>query len=206
MQHIKSDSPTKESLSQLLISFIQFQETRFGKGARSATQPLTTPTTRLPMRCFYDFKPGGGLCHMFATMYRYKAEQRLEKFEFNLIETPCKDNDPNIKMTVEIEAKLIDVKCFRLPTVYIRPEVSDEVRDRITDILKRRQGEITEDEEEATHIIYPETETGENYARPSFKRGKNVMIHWYRMPESYDSWVANTFDLPVCKYIMYAGM
>lgn len=152
------------------------------------------------MRCFYDFKPGGSLCHIFATMYRYRAEQCSEKIEFGLTTKSNNDNDRSIALATEIEEKLIDVKCFRLPTVYIRPEVDHEARERIIDILKKRQGEVTENEEDATHIIYPETEIGEDYARPVFKRGKYVMIHWYRKPESYDSWVEDTFDLPVCTY------
>ncbi|XP_031624506.1 SWI/SNF complex subunit SMARCC2 isoform X2 [Contarinia nasturtii] len=190
-KYVQSDPPTKESLSQLLISFIQFQETRFGKGA---SEP---PTMRLPMRCFLDFKPGGSLCHIFSNMYRYKADQRWRKFEFNVTKTARKDKDPNIQMATEILENLIDQECFRLPTAYIRPEVEEELREQITEILKERQCEITEDEDQASHIIYPELDPlPDDYARPSFKRGKNVMIHWYYLPESYDSWVANTFELP----------
>lgn len=176
----------------MLISFIQFQETRFGKGA---TEP---PTKRLPMRCFLDFKPGGSLCHIFSNMYRYKADQRWRKFEFNVTKTPRKDKDPNIQMAIEIESTLIEQEFFRLPVAYIRPEVNDELREQITEVLKNHQCEIMDDEEDATHIIYPEIDTSpDDYARPSFRRAKNVMMHWYYLPESYDSWVPNTFELPV---------
>lgn len=34
------------------------------------------------MRCFYDFKSGGGLCTILSVMYRYKTEQRWRKFDF----------------------------------------------------------------------------------------------------------------------------
>lgn len=34
------------------------------------------------MRFFLDFKSGGALCTIFATMYRFKAEQRWRKFDF----------------------------------------------------------------------------------------------------------------------------
>lgn len=191
MQYVQSDPPTKESLSQLIISYIQFQETRFGK---NASEPSSI---RLPMRCFLDFKPGGSLCHIFSVMYRYKLDQRWRKFEFNA-KTPRKDKDPNILLSIEIETTLIDQQCLRLPVAYIRSDVDDDLRDEITEILTRHQGEITEDEKEATHIIYPEVDAlPDDYARPSFKRGKNVMMHWYYLPESYDSWVPNTFDLPV---------
>lgn len=194
-QYVQSDPPTKESLSQLLISFIQFQETRFGKGA---SEP---PSIRLPMRCFLDFKPGGSLCHIFSNMYRFKADQRWRKFEFNVTKTPRKDKDPNMQMVNEIETTLIEQECLRLPVAYIRPEVDDELREQITKILTNHQCEITEDEEEASHIIYPEVDMlPDDYARPSFKKAKHVMMHWYYFPESYDSWVPNTFDIPVCYF------
>lgn len=192
-QYVQNDPPTKESLAKLLVEFIQYQETKLGK---NANEPQST---RLPMRCFLDFKPGGSLCHIFSNMYRYKCDQRWRKFEFNVSKAQSrKDKDPNSQLFVEIETALIEEECLRLPVAYIRPEVDDKLRGRITGILKRHQGEVTTDIEEATHIIYPSTEMGQDdYARPTFRRGKNVMIHWYYLPESYDSWVPVSFDLPV---------
>lgn len=137
-------------------------------------------------------------------MYRYKADQRWRKFEFNVTKTPRKDKDLNVQMATEIEETLIEQECLRLPVAYIRPEVDEELREQITEILKGHKGEITEDEEDATHIIYPEVEPfPDDYARPSFKRGKNVMVHWYYLPESYDTWAAITFDIPVCCFIHF---
>jgi hypothetical protein len=31
-----------------------------------------------------DFKPGGGLCVILSTMYRFKSEQRWRKFDFTV--------------------------------------------------------------------------------------------------------------------------
>lgn len=132
-------------------------------------------------------------------MYRYKFEQRWRKFEFNATKGKGKDKDPYIQMISDIETSLIEEEYLRLPVAYIRPEVDEELHEKITEIIEKRRGEITKDEENATHIIYPEVDTSpDDYARPSFKRNKNVMMHWYYLPESYDSWVSNTFDLPVC--------
>jgi SWI/SNF related-matrix-associated actin-dependent regulator of chromatin subfamily C len=36
------------------------------------------------MRFFMDFKPGGGLCVILSTMYRFKSEQRWRKFDFTV--------------------------------------------------------------------------------------------------------------------------
>lgn len=158
---------------------------------------------RLPMKCFVDFKDGGSLCHIFANMYRYKAEQRWRKFDFNIAKTSRKDKDPIKDMVTEIETALIENEFIRLPVVYIRPEVTEDVRTNIKEFLESHtQAEVTEEEECATHIIYPEVEISpEDYARPTIKRGKNAMMHWYYFPESYDSWVPIAFDMPVCELV-----
>lgn len=145
-----------------------------------------------------DFKPGGALCQIFSNMYRYKTDQRLRKLDFNVTKAQSrKDKDPNIQLLVDIETALIEGECLRLPVAFIRAEVDNDVREKITAIVTSHQGEITEDEEEATHIIYAPEDPSDDYARPTFRRGKNIMIHWYYFPESYDLWVPNTFDLPV---------
>lgn len=100
-------------------------------------------------------------------------------------------------MLVEIESCLIDAEIFRTPVIFIRTEVERPLAGKIREIITNHQAEITEEEEEATHIVYPEVDPiPEEYARPSFKRDKNVMLHWYYFPDSYDSWLPNNFDLP----------
>lgn len=149
------------------------------------------------MRCLIDFKPGGGLCQIFTIMFRYKSEQRLRKLDFNVTKGR-KDKDPNAILLAEIETTLIESQALRLPVVFIRPDVDAELAEKISDIITSRQGEVVKDEEEATHVIYPEPEDpSDDYARPSFRRGKNVMIHWYNFPESYDLWTLNNFELSV---------
>lgn len=101
-------------------------------------------------------------------------------------------------MLFDIETALTEIEAIRFPVVYVRPEVDKTLSNKIKDIITNHQGEVTEDEEEATHIIFPVADPlAEEYARPSFKRDKHVMLHWYYLPESYDSWVVNNFDLPV---------
>lgn len=139
-------------------------------------------------------------------MYRYKSEQRWRKIEFNVTKKQSKDKDkePYTQMSNDIETTLIDSDCLRLPVAYIRPEVDEELREEITKILTNYQGVITNEEDQATHIIYPKVDAlPDDYARPSFKKAKHVMMHWYYMPESYDSWLSNTFDMPVSSGFIY---
>lgn len=155
------------------------------------------------MRCFLDFKPGGSLCHILANMYRYKFEQRWRKFDFTTTKNVAR-KDPNIQMLMEIETALIEAECFRLPVVFVRPDVDKALAAKVKSIINSHQGDITEDEEEASHIVCPIVEPlPEDFARPTFRKGNNIMIHWYYFPESYDSWVPNTFDLPVRRFFFF---
>lgn len=191
-QDVQSCQPTKESLSELLISFIQFQEKTLGKKASERS------IRRFPMECFLDLRLGGALCHIFAHMYRHKREQNWTKFDFSL-------TDQNIQMSKEIFEKLIDQKCIRSPTIYIRPEISEDMLKRIENSLSNLRCEIAKEQDEATHIIYeeindPASSSAESstasYARPWFRRGQHIMVHWYYLPPSYNSWCENNFGLP----------
>lgn len=60
---------------------------------------------------------------------------------------------------------------------------------------------LSDDEEDATHIIYPAVDPlEEEYARPIFRRGNHVLVHWYYFPDSHDTWAQA--DLPVSGYFM----
>ncbi|CAK1545563.1 unnamed protein product [Leptosia nina] len=147
------------------------------------------------MKVFMDMKPGGSLCTVLATMFRFKSEQRWRKFDFQVGKNPSR-KDLNVQMMMEIESALLTAEIIRLPCIYIRPDVDKATANKIKDIISNHQVEICEDEEDATHIIYPVVDPlEEEYARPVFRRGNNVLIHWYYFPDSHDTWAQA--DLPV---------
>ncbi|XP_050355107.1 SWI/SNF complex subunit SMARCC2 isoform X2 [Nymphalis io] len=188
-KHVQTDPPTKEGLAQLVIQLIQYQENKLGK---NATDP---PFMRLPMKVFMDMKPGGSLCTVLATMFRFKSEQRWRKFDFQVGKNPSR-KDLNVQMMMEIESSLLGAEVIRSPCIFIRPEVDKATANKVKDIIVNHQGEICEDEEDATHIIHPAVDPlEEEYARPVFRRGNSVLVHWYYFPDSHDTWAQS--DLPV---------
>lgn len=176
-------------LIECLIEFIKFQEINLGKDS------LQRSTMRVPMKCFFDFEPGGSLCHIFSNMYCYKADHQWENFKFNDIGITREKIDLFLRMATVIFEHLVHQGSVRLPIGYIRPEVDDKIRESIKNIFNSRQWIVTENENEASHIIYPKHDPLSEYARPAFRQGDGIMIHWYYLPESYDSWVSNSFDL-----------
>ena len=37
------------------------------------------------MRCFLDFKPGGALCHILSTVYKFKSDQGWRRYDFQVL-------------------------------------------------------------------------------------------------------------------------
>uniref|UniRef100_A0A3P8VGU5 SWI/SNF related BAF chromatin remodeling complex subunit C1b n=1 Tax=Cynoglossus semilaevis TaxID=244447 RepID=A0A3P8VGU5_CYNSE len=66
-KHYKKPPPAKKSI--VTLQLLQFQEDAFG---RQVTNPALS---KLSAQCFLDLRPGGGLCHILGTAYRFKAEQ-----------------------------------------------------------------------------------------------------------------------------------
>ncbi|CAG4966193.1 unnamed protein product [Parnassius apollo] len=140
-------------------------------------------------------KPGGSLCTVLATMFRFKSEQRWRKFDFQVGKNPSR-KDLNVQMMMEIESALMTAEIIRSPCVFIRPDVDKATANKVKDIVSNHQGEICDDEEDATHIIYPTVDPlEEEYARPVFRRGNHVLVHWYYLPDSHDTW--SQTELPV---------
>ncbi|XP_069673998.1 SWI/SNF complex subunit SMARCC2 isoform X2 [Periplaneta americana] len=185
-KYVQTDPPTSKGLAALVIQLIQFQEDNLGK---NVSKP---PLTRLPMRCFLDFKPGGALCHILATIYKFKSDQGWRRFDF---QSPSR-MDRNVEMFMNVEKVLIQNKCLTMPVVFVRSEVEKSMQAKVKDIIKRHQGSVTDNEDEATHIIYPPCDPlDEEYARPTMKRDRMVLLHWYYFPDSHDTWT--NMELPV---------
>lgn len=181
-KYTQAEPPTNKGLASLVIQLIQFQEDAFGK---NVSKP---PLTRLPMKCFLDFRPGGSLCHILAAVYKFKGEQGWRRFDF---QSPSR-MDRNVEMFMTIEKTLVQNKCLSLPCIYIMPEIDKQLVPRLKDIIKRHQGTISETLDEASHIVYPlvpKIEGSDEWVRVVMKRDKNIMLHWWFYPDSYDTWV-----------------
>nr|CAD7435249.1 unnamed protein product [Timema monikensis] len=103
------------------------------------------------MRCFLDFKSGGAICHILATVYKFKSDQGWRRFDF---QSPSR-MDRNVEMFMNVEKVLIQNKCLVMPVVCVRPEVDKALQGKIKDIIKRHQGSVTEKKGEIEQINQP---------------------------------------------------
>ena len=62
--------------------------------------------------------------------------------------------DRNVEMFMQIEKTLIANKYHVQPCIYIKQSLEKPVLGRLKDIIKRHQGTLAENPEDATHIIH----------------------------------------------------
>uniref|UniRef100_A0A803TJF4 SWI/SNF related BAF chromatin remodeling complex subunit C2 n=1 Tax=Anolis carolinensis TaxID=28377 RepID=A0A803TJF4_ANOCA len=189
-QYIQAEPPTNKSLSSLVVQLLQFQEEVFGKHVSNA------PLTKLPIKCFLDFKAGGALCHILAAAYKFKSDQGWRRFDF---QNPSR-MDRNVEMFMTIEKSLVQNNCLSRPNIYLHQDIDPKLQAKLKDIIKRHQGTVTEDKNNASHIVFPVPGSleEEEWVRPIMKRDKQVLLHWGYYPDSYDTWIpASEIEAPV---------
>ncbi|XP_064408577.1 SWI/SNF complex subunit SMARCC2 isoform X4 [Latimeria chalumnae] len=180
-KYIQAEPPTNKSLSSLVVQLLQFQEEVFGKHVSNA------PLTKLPMKCFVDFKAGGALCHILAAAYKFKSDQGWRRFDF---QNPSR-MDRNVEMFMTIEKSLVQNNCLSRPNIFLHPDTEPKLLSKLKDIIKRHQGTVTEDKSNASHVVFPIPTNleEEEWVRPVMKRDKQVLLHWGYYPDSYDTWI-----------------
>ncbi|XP_042691832.1 SWI/SNF complex subunit SMARCC1, partial [Centrocercus urophasianus] len=128
-QYVQADAPTNKTLAGLVVQLLQFQEDAFGKH-------VTNPAfTKLPAKCFMDFKAGGTLCHILGAAYKYKNEQGWRRFD---LQNPSR-MDRNVEMFMNIEKTLVQNNCLSRPTIYLIPDIELKLANKLKDIVKRHQ-------------------------------------------------------------------
>ncbi|XP_069815292.1 SWI/SNF complex subunit SMARCC1 isoform X2 [Dendropsophus ebraccatus] len=187
-KYVQADSPTNKALAVLVSQLLQFQEDAFG---RHVTNPAFT---KLPIKCFLDFKAGGALCHILGAAYKHRSDQGWRRFD---LQNPSR-MDRNVEMFMAIEKTLMQNNCLSRPTVYLVSEIELKLANKLKDIVKRHQGTITEEKAKASHHVYPIPTSldDDEWLRPVVKKDKQVLVHWGYHPDSYDSWIPVT-DLDV---------
>uniref|UniRef100_A0A8C3HH23 SWI/SNF related BAF chromatin remodeling complex subunit C2 n=1 Tax=Chrysemys picta bellii TaxID=8478 RepID=A0A8C3HH23_CHRPI len=165
----------------LVVQLLQFQEEVFGKHVSNA------PLTKLPIKCFLDFKAGGSLCHILAAAYKFKSDQGWRRFDF---QNPSR-MDRNVEMFMTIEKSLVQNNCLARPNIFLHQEIEPKLLGKLKDIIKRHQGTVTEDRNNASHVVCPVPGNleEEEWVRPVMKRDKQVLLHWGYFPDSYDTWI-----------------
>uniref|UniRef100_A0A8C9ZYD4 SWI/SNF related BAF chromatin remodeling complex subunit C1b n=1 Tax=Sander lucioperca TaxID=283035 RepID=A0A8C9ZYD4_SANLU len=166
-KYVLVDAPSCQALAAVTLQLLQFQEDAFG---RQATSPSLT---KLPTQCFLDLRPGGGLCHILGTAYKFKAAQGWRRFD---LQNPSR-TERNVEMFGSIERALIQNNCMSLPVVYLDPTLDQELTSRLTDIITKHQ---------YMHLFSDE------WMRPVMRKDKHVLVHWGMHPDSYDSWLSSS--------------
>uniref|UniRef100_A0A668AC91 SWI/SNF related BAF chromatin remodeling complex subunit C2 n=1 Tax=Myripristis murdjan TaxID=586833 RepID=A0A668AC91_9TELE len=183
-KYIQAEPPTNKSLSSLVVQLLQFQEEVFG---RHVSNP---PLTKLPMKCFLDFKSGGALCHILAAAFKFKSDQGWRRFDF---QNPSR-MDRNVEMFMTIEKSLVQNNCLTRPVIYLSSDIEPKLLGKLKDIIKRHQNVafiVSDSVVRASLVPMSSSLLGaEEWVRPVMKRDKQVLLHWGYFPDSYDTWIS----------------
>uniref|UniRef100_A0A674DGT2 SWI/SNF related BAF chromatin remodeling complex subunit C1b n=1 Tax=Salmo trutta TaxID=8032 RepID=A0A674DGT2_SALTR len=158
-KYVQADSPSCQALASLTLQLLQFQEEVFGRRAEIRTH------TKLPSQCFLDLRPGGGLCHILGTAYKFKTDQGWRRFDLQ----NSSRTDRNVEMFTTLEKTLVQNSCLSRPVVYVDQEVDQNLNSRLADIITKHQ-----------------------WVRPVMRKDNYVLVHWGRHPDSYDSWLSSS--------------
>uniref|UniRef100_A0A8C1YR67 SWI/SNF related, matrix associated, actin dependent regulator of chromatin, subfamily c, member 1b n=1 Tax=Cyprinus carpio TaxID=7962 RepID=A0A8C1YR67_CYPCA len=181
-KYVQTDAPSSKSLAGLVIQLLQFQEDSFGRRANNPS------FTKLPAKCFQDLRPGGALCHILGSVYKFKTEQGWRRFD---LQNPSRV-DRNVEMFISVEKTLIQNNLLSRPVVYLSPDLEQKQALKLKEIVVRHQGTVIEEKSQATHQIYtsPSTADEEEWLRPVMRLDRQVMVHWGMCPDSYDSLIS----------------
>ncbi|CAF0800660.1 unnamed protein product [Rotaria sordida] len=181
---------TKDSIAQLVIQLLRFQEDHLGKQSNGSA-----PLMRIPMECFLDFRESGALYTIILSCYEYKNNNNWKKLDLS-----THNRNEVIKLFQYIQKLLIERNVLTLPICYLRSDIDKRLQTQLKQIIERNNGTVAEKEEDADHIVYPQItenpreidiERENEIVRVVEKRGKDCRLHYWFYPDSFDIWVSN---------------
>ena len=98
-----------------------------------------------------------------------------------------------IELCAKIENALETNNCLTYPACYLRPEIDNQLAEKLKEIIKKHIGTLVNTQDEADHVIYEpiDEKKSDEWIRVVQKRGKDALIHYWYMPDSHDTWIQN---------------
>uniref|UniRef100_W5LBX2 SWI/SNF related BAF chromatin remodeling complex subunit C1b n=1 Tax=Astyanax mexicanus TaxID=7994 RepID=W5LBX2_ASTMX len=134
----------------------------------------------LQAKCFFDMKPGGALCHILGSVYKFKTEQGWRRFD---LQNPSRV-DRNVEMFVSVEKTLKQNNLLSRPVVYLSPDLDQKQASKLEDIITRHQVRRSQFVICLCLVCF-----AEEWFRPVMRVDQDVMVHWGMYPDSYDTLV-----------------
>uniref|UniRef100_A0A8C1FRN7 SWI/SNF related BAF chromatin remodeling complex subunit C1b n=1 Tax=Cyprinus carpio carpio TaxID=630221 RepID=A0A8C1FRN7_CYPCA len=182
-KYVQTDAPSSKSLAGLVIQLLQFQEDSFGRRANNPS------FTKLPAKCFQDLRPGGALCHILGSVYKFKTEQGWRRFD---LQNPSRV-DRNVEMFISVEKTLIQNNLLSRPVVYLSPDLEQKQALKLKEIVVRHQVNsryICGNDPICVYNVHCWVFFSEEWLRPVMRLDRQVMVHWGMCPDSYDSLIS----------------
>eukprot|EP00041_Stephanoeca_diplocostata_P038162 m.1481305 g.1481305 ORF g.1481305 m.1481305 type:complete len:928 (+) comp25175_c0_seq2:188-2971(+) len=180
---VENESLTPSSIASLLASMVQFQEDHFGKDGDHRDVLV-----RWPAKLFRDFKKGGAVCVLLGAFFKYKKEHSLRKIDFS--------SDSRVKkyctIFTALDTALKEAEKIAMPRVFMHPSLDDSVKKQLQEIAERMHCTIVAKKANASIALLAPValSTEEEWMRPVAKDDELSAVHWWYLPDSYDTWVS----------------
>uniref|UniRef100_A0A8C1NA12 SWI/SNF complex subunit SMARCC1-like n=1 Tax=Cyprinus carpio TaxID=7962 RepID=A0A8C1NA12_CYPCA len=198
-KYVQTDAPSSKSLAGLVIQLLQFQEDSFGRRANNPS------FTKLPAKCFQDLRPGGALCHILGSVYKFKTEQGWRRFD---LQNPSRV-DRNVEMFISVEKTLIQNNLLSRPVVYLSPDLEQKQALKLKEIVVRHQvihadsRYICGNDPICVYNVHCWVFFSEEWLRPVMRLDRQVMVHWGMCPDSKNIYLnASIFSQVHTKWVL----
>jgi SWI/SNF related-matrix-associated actin-dependent regulator of chromatin subfamily C len=169
--------------------------------------------TKLPHALFLDTSlPSGGAFTILKTCLLFKHAQRWRSFQLS---NTAPRRDAHVAMFSAVSEALLAAKLFVAPRVYLVPHFDRSEAAALKKLAEEHRAVVVGSERDATHVLLPDTDSHRSaashmltdddkaddadadadgaddteYLRTVARRDKQVKVHWWYFPDSYDSWV-----------------
>ena len=160
---------------------------------------------RLPQSIFLDNSPGGGLCLMLHECIKYMRTKgySTDGFEKTMFKDENKVEFTHMPLFEAIHKRLVAAELIVYPSIYFHPDLVKSLTKgqflRYQYIATSHGAAVTLSEEDATHIVVPDTEgmavdPDRDFCRTLALRTRKkkdslAYVHWWFFPGSYDEWL-----------------
>ncbi|KAI9302438.1 hypothetical protein BJ944DRAFT_251507 [Cunninghamella echinulata] len=187
---------TAPELAYFVARFQQFQQDALGKQAIGPLRKNTTFTTlpaRIPSSFFRveSLNKGSPLYIILLAAYSFHSDKDISDWQFDAPD----EKDVYLELLTYIRKRLVSFGIVNAqPIIGFDIDVPNDLKTELSTMVNHMEGRIVDDLNTATHIIYNNDDPIFDSEQPrpfqvEEKHGSRVLLHYFGLPSSYDSWV-----------------
>ncbi|KAF9930621.1 hypothetical protein FBU30_000247 [Linnemannia zychae] len=177
----------------------QFQEDVLGVNCPPVIDSIVSCVVRIPAKMFPQENPDAitQSSPIYKVLYAAYSYRHMQSLGTDWDWTNPSNKNLYVRMICYIHDALVSGSFIKNPYIAFADSVSPEEKANLVPMIHSLGGDVTDEQQRATHIIHTPSETESNWNDgPSIrileKKDGKVFIHHRLYPDSYDEWVSET--------------